>query len=435
MPAARQTPPAPDLPTSPRPPSADARIAQPLRRLAMVIGMTLSLASPAARAAETSAADGVGKPAGAPAARPAPPKPVPPKPASTRPDSARPGSTRPPSANTARAARPAATAGAAAAGTAAAAQAAPTDDLARQPAVRDFVKTMVEEHRFDEDELLAFFGKVRLVPEVLRLIAPPPPGFRRSWSGYRGRFVEPLRIRDGLRFWSAHEAVIARASERYGVPAEIIVAIIGVETIYGRVMGEFRVADALTTLALRDPRRASYFRDELTEFLLHTRDTRLDPLSVRGSYAGASGIPQFMPASIRRFAVDFDGDGAIDLRASPADAIGSVGRFLAEHGWRTGEPTHFRARIDDAARAQKLIDGGIEPRVRPPQLAEHGLASPDDIAPDMPLALIDLPDGDGPTIYRLGGPNFYVITRYNRSNFYAMAVIELAETLRAERRR
>jgi membrane-bound lytic murein transglycosylase B len=309
------------------------------------------------------------------------------------------------------------------------------EDLLRRPALQELVRTLVDEHRFDEAELRALFGKVRRVPEVLRLIAPPPPGFRRSWSAYRTRFIDPLRIREGVRFWGEHEATLARAQQRFGVPAEIIVAIIGVETIYGRVMGEFRVIDALTTLGLEDPRRAAYFRDELAEFLLHTREASIDPLSVRGSYAGATGIPQFMPASIRRFAVDFDGDGAIDLRRSSADAIGSVARFLAEHGWRTGEASHFEVEIDDAARAQALIDGGIEPRVRPGELASHGLRARGWIPSEMPLALIDLPDGDGPTRYLLGGPNFYVVTRYNRSNFYAMAVLELADTLRTSRAR
>ncbi len=196
-------------------------------------------------------------------------------------------------------------------------------------------------------------------------------------------------------------------------------------------MGDFRVIDALTTLAFEDPRRADYFRDELADFLLYTRDSKLDALALRGSFAGAIGIPQFMPGSIRRFAVDFDGDAVIDLRASPADAIGSVARFLAEHGWRSGEPTHFRASFEDAGKVAPLIDAGIEPRFKPSQMVEYGVTSPDDVPADMPLALIDLPNGDAPTVYVLGAPNFYVITRYNRSSFYAMAVIELANALKA----
>jgi len=198
-------------------------------------------------------------------------------------------------------------------------------------------------------------------------------------------------------------------------------------------MGEFRVIDALTTLAFEDPRRADFFRDELAAFLLHCRDNRADPLSMRSSYAGAIGIPQFMPSSIRRFAVDFDEDKRIDLRQSSADAIGSVARFLADHGWRAGEATHFRVAFDDIQRVQPLIDAGIEPRLTLDKLGAYGLASPDAVPPEMPLALIDLPNGDDPTVYLLGGPNFYVITRYNRSSFYAMAVIELAQRLKADR--
>lgn len=307
------------------------------------------------------------------------------------------------------------------------------DGVADRVPVRDFIKSMVDQHRFDEADLLGLFAQVRTSPDVLRLIAPPRSGFKRSWSVYRARFLDPVRIREGARFWRDNQAAIDRASARYGVPAEIIVSIIGVETVYGRMMGEFRVIDALTTLAFEDPRRADFFRDELAAFLLHCRDNRADPLSVRGSYAGAIGIPQFMPSSIRRFAVDFDEDKRIDLRQSSADAIGSVARFLAEHGWRAGEATHFRVAFDDIQRAQPLIDAGIEPRLTLDKLSAYGVGSPDAVPPEMPLALIDLPNGDDPTVYLLGGPNFYVITRYNRSSFYAMAVIELAQRLKADR--
>ncbi|MBU6272059.1 MAG: lytic murein transglycosylase B [Betaproteobacteria bacterium] len=361
-------------------------------------------------------------------------KPVADRPAGAKAPSSRKSPARPTAGAKAvkRAAAPAAVA-AGAGGAALAAASGPSP--VEMPALQAFIAEMVERHRFEEPALKALFSGVRLQPEVLRLIAPPPPGFRRSWSAYRARFIEPVRLREGARFWSEHEATLARATQRWGVPAEIIVAIIGVETIYGRVMGEYRVIDALTTLALQDPRRSAYFREELSEYLLHTRDAGIDPLSVRGSYAGAIGIPQFMPASIRRFAVDFDGNATIDLRASPVDAIGSVARFLAEHGWRGGEPTHFRVKVDDPARAQALIAGGIEPRIKPAQLPDHGLSSPDRIPEDMPLALVDLPEGEAAPVYWLGAPNFYVITRYNRSNFYAMAVIELAETLRSARAR
>ena len=309
----------------------------------------------------------------------------------------------------------------------------PAIDYAKRTDVREFIGQMVERHAFEEPALERLFSQVRYVPDVLRLIAPPPPGFKRSWEVYRTRFLDPLRVREGLRFWRENAEAVTRASQTYGVPGEILVSIIGVETIYGRITGEFRVMDSLSTLAFDYPRRAAYFREELEQLLLYARDAALDPFALRGSFAGAIGLPQFMPGSIRRFAVDFDGDGRLDLRTSPADAIGSVGRFLAEHGWVKDGPTHFDARIADAARIASLVAAGIEPRFTIEQLRESGVDSPSAVPAELKLALIDLPNGDKPPSYSLGAPNFYVITRYNRSSFYAMAVIELATVLRESR--
>lgn len=341
----------------------------------------------------------------------------------------------PPAAKAAGRSRAAATASKTAvrahAGTAAAPQAA--GSFADRPEVAAFVREMSERHGFDERRLSDAFARVHRNDAVLRLIAPPAPGFKRSWEAYRNRFLDPLRIREGLRFWQEHEAALRRAHEAWRVPPEIVVAIIGVETIYGRITGDFRVLEALATLAFDYPRRADFFRSELEQFLLHARDQGHDPLATRGSFAGAIGLPQFMPGSIRRYATDFDGDGRIDLAASPVDAIGSVARFLAEHGWVGGEPTHFDATIADASRLAPLIEAGIEPRFTAAQLAEHGVGSPQAVPPEMLLALIDLPNADKPASYYLGPRNFYVITRYNRSSFYAMAVIELSRVLAAER--
>lgn len=295
--------------------------------------------------------------------------------------------------------------------------------------VRDFISSMADRHGFDPAALNETFAKVRRSPEVLRLIAPPPAGFRKSWDAYRTRFLDPLRINEGVRFWQEHEAALERAREAWGVPPEFVVAIIGVETIYGRITGNFRVVDALATLAFDYPRRAPFFREELEHYLLLARDQRFDPLQPRGSYAGAIGLPQFMPGSIRRHATDFDGDGRIDLATSPVDAIGSVARFLSRHGWVPGEPTHFEATIADPHRLGPLIDSGIEPQWTIDELAQWGVGSTGPIGPDVRLALIDLPNGDRPPSYVLGARNFHVITRYNRSSFYAMAVIELARAL------
>jgi len=292
-----------------------------------------------------------------------------------------------------------------------------------------FIVDMVARHGFVPSELEAMFAGVRRDDSVLRLIAPPPRDFRKSWRSYRARFLDPVRIREGVRFWAENESWLALASARYGVPAEIIVAILGVETMYGRITGDVRVVDALTTLAFDYPRRADYFRSELEQFVLYVRDERLDAFSLRGSFAGAIGLPQFMPGSIRRYAVDLDGDGHVDLRSNPADAIGSVANFLAAHGWRSGEPVVFRARYGSESRLSPLVEAGIRPQFTIGQLADYGIASPEPISPDQPLALIDLPNGDDTTSYFLGATNFYVITRYNRSSFYAMAVHDLARAL------
>jgi len=309
----------------------------------------------------------------------------------------------------------------------------PTADYTQREDVQAFIAATAARHGFEPGALRQLLAQARHEAAVLRLIAPPAATFKRSWAAYRQRFLDRTRITGGLAFWQEQEAALERATERFGVPPEIVVAIIGVETVYGRITGNFRVLDALVTLGFDDPRRPAYFRAELEQFLLWTRESGIDPQSVRGSYAGAIGLPQFMPASIRRFAVDFDGDGVIDLRSSASDAVGSVASFLAAHGWQPGAPTHFRAQVQDEARLATLIDAGIEPRFTATELAFHGVVALPAAPADLPLAFIDLPNGDDAPSYFLGAQNFYVITRYNRSSFYAMAVLELAQALRAGR--
>lgn len=306
-------------------------------------------------------------------------------------------------------------------------------DYTTRADVREFVRDMVARHGFNQAELLQWFSQVRYQARVVSLMTPAPPGTKRSWAAYRSRVMDPIRVEAGLNFWRDNLDAIRRANERYGVPPEIIVSIIGIETMYGRYTGNFRVLDTLTTLAFDYPRRAEFFRSELEQFLLLVRDQRLDPLGPRGSYAGAIGVPQFMPGSIRRHAVDFDGDGRIDLMRNVGDAIGSVASFLVNHGWKTGEPTHFSARLADESKVAPLIEAGIEPKFTIAQLKAYGVTSPQQVPGTMPLALIDLPNADDPTSYYLGAPNFYVITRYNRSSFYAMAVIDLAAELKHSR--
>jgi membrane-bound lytic murein transglycosylase B len=300
-----------------------------------------------------------------------------------------------------------------------------------------FINDMVEKHQFIAEELKTLFSKAHYLDYVPRLMNPAPPGFKRSWAVYRARFTDALRVREGIKFWNTHAKTVKEASEKYGVPEEIIIGIIGVETIYGRITGDVRVIDALSTLTFDYPRRAEYFRGELENYLLFARENKFDLFEVRGSFAGAIGIPQFMPGSIRRYATDFNGDGVIDLRNSPEDAIGSVAKFLADHGWERGAPTHFAASLikqedqNQSAEIANLIAAGLTPKFTKSEIEIAGFSATSSPSGDRKYALIDLPNGDNPTSYYLGPQNFFVITRYNRSSFYAMAVIELGQVIKA----
>jgi membrane-bound lytic murein transglycosylase B len=298
------------------------------------------------------------------------------------------------------------------------------------PQVQAFILGMHEQHGFDIAQLTRQFAAIRPNASVLRAIRPPAfPEKQRSWERYRERFVNEQRIGSGLSFWRQHAASLLRAEAIYGVPPEIIVAIIGVETVYGQNMGSFRVLEALASLAFRYPPRADFFRGELEQFLLLARENGSSPLDIKGSYAGAMGIPQFMPSSQRRYAVDFDGDDRIDLRQSSSDAIGSVARFLQQHGWQRGSPVAVPARV--RGDAEGLLAAGIRPSQTVAEMSVQGVIAAAD--GQLPAALIDLVTPDAATEYWLGFDNFYVITRYNRSSFYAMAVFQLAEALRAGR--
>ena len=296
--------------------------------------------------------------------------------------------------------------------------------------VKAFISEVVQRHGFVESELVTLFSRVKRNESVLQAILPPPG--ERSWDDYRARFVNPRRLAGGLAFWTAHRRSLERAEREYGVPPEYVVAIIGVETFYGRNTGRWRVADALTTLAFDYPPRAEFFRGELEQFLLLARELGVDVFSLRGSYAGAIGIPQFMPGSYRRFAVDFDGDGVANLRLSAADAIGSVANFLVKHGWKRGEMVHLPARVTgDAHRA--LVEAGIEPKTPLSELKRYGVETRTDLALETPVALIELESPGSASEYRLGLRNFYVLTRYNRSALYASAVYDLAQEIKAKR--
>ena len=303
---------------------------------------------------------------------------------------------------------------------------------ANRPDVHDFIREMVERNGFVEKEMRFLFSRARRQQAVLKAIAPPKDAPLRSWQVYRARFVNDLRIAGGAAFWKANSAALERAAREHGVPEEIIVAIIGVETLYGRHSGGFRVIDALTTLAFDYPPRAAFFRAELEQYLLFTRDQEFDVFSVRGSYAGAIGIPQFMPGSYRRYAVDFDGDGVIDLLSNPADAIGSVANFLRMHGWKRGELIALPAHVTGAAH-RSMLEAGIEPGIPVGELRQYGVETRTGLALDTPVALIDLETPGAPIEYRLGLRNFYVLTRYNRASFYAAAVMDLGAAIKSAR--
>ncbi len=302
--------------------------------------------------------------------------------------------------------------------------------FAGNPKVRAFIREMHDKHGFDSRRLAQRFALTKPLPAVIKAILPPvDPGIR-SWTAYRARYVDAKRIALGAVFWQEQHAALADASERFGVPEEIIVAIIGVETLYGRVRGHFGTFAALSTLAFGYPPRAALFRQELEELLLLARETHRDPLWFKGSYAGALGLPQFLPSSVRRYAVSARRYGPIDLAANPADAISSVANFLAVHGWEKDAPVSAAATVSGDKFAE-LIDEGIAPQKTPGEMASYGVAAVD--APELPAALVELATPQQATEYRIGYRNFYVLTRYNRSSFYAMAVYDLAQALRQTR--
>ncbi|HEV2976141.1 MAG TPA: lytic murein transglycosylase B [Casimicrobiaceae bacterium] len=319
------------------------------------------------------------------------------------------------------------------AGVALAAPAAAEGDYARRPEVRAFIAELAADEGFDAGALRRLFAQARYLPKVIAAMSRPvvsPP----KWYEYAPRFLDPERVDAGLAYWREHATAFSRAEDEFGVPQEVIVAILGVETYYGQNLGSYPVFDSLTTLAFDYPRRAEFFKSELKEFLLWTREQGIPPLVPKGSYAGAIGPAQFMPGSIRAYGLDFNGDGGIDLAGDADDAIGSVAQFLSRHGWVRGQPVMEPARIDakdPEAGVLGAFDEGITDR-RP--LADWvregvtGFAIPGDLAPDA-VGLLMLEEADAPS-YWLVFNNWYVLTRYNRSRLYAAAVWELAQALK-----
>jgi membrane-bound lytic murein transglycosylase B len=303
-------------------------------------------------------------------------------------------------------------------------------DYLSRPDVRSFIESVSEEHGIESADLERILGAIRYTPAAVRLIGPEPssaPSPARSYTRYRAKFLTPELISAGSRFWSQHSEDLARAEEEFGVPAEVILGILGVETSYGRNTGTFRAIDALATIAFDGVRRQDYFRDELKELLLLARDTGIDPLAIKGSYAGALGLPQFMPSSYRRYAVDYDGDGAIDLSGSPSDAIGSIASYMKAFGWVEGEPPTAPVRLAPDTAAD-LVSGLA--RVHDVlEVQGKGVVFSGREPPAGPCSIFELPTPGKPSKFVAGFTNFEVVTRYNRSTFYAAAVLELGEAI------
>lgn len=299
--------------------------------------------------------------------------------------------------------------------------------LGRRADVQAFIRGMAARHKFDPARLQAAFGRAYAKPDIIA--AMDRPAEAKPWFAYRTIFINSKRIQGGVEFWRTHRAALARAEQVFGVPPEYVVAIIGVETQYGGNMGKYRVLEALSTLAFNYPRRADYFRKELENFLLLTRAEGIDPLAPRGSYAGAMGYGQFMPSSFRSYAVDFDGDGHRDLWRNPRDAIGSVANYFAKHGWRAGQPVAAPARVDGSSYPALVSRKVSQPKYSVASLQSRGVFAQTPVSDSRAALLLELQGQEGPE-YWLGFDNFYVITRYNSSQLYAMAVHQLAQEIR-----
>ena len=297
-----------------------------------------------------------------------------------------------------------------------------------------FADDMAERRNLDRDWVRHAIGQARNLPVVAKFITPPPVGTVKNWRVYRSRFIDAVRIQAGVKFWQAHRDTLERAEKEYGVPAEIIVGIIGVETIYGQQVGTFRVIDALATLTFDFPAahpraaaRREFFQSELEQFLSLTSRMGEDPLAWRGSFAGAMGLPQFMPSSWVKYAVDFDGDGKVDLFTSPADVIGSVANYFKAFNWQPGMPTHYPVSFD---KTRLDLDALLAPDILPTFsqesfAAKGAVLEGEALEHKGPLALVELQNAGAEPTFVAGTDNFYAITRYNWSSYYAMAVIDL----------
>jgi len=298
-------------------------------------------------------------------------------------------------------------------------------EYGEHPAARAFAAAMAEKHGFERSALQRLFAQVHYQDAIVKAMERPAERVK-PWYEYRQIFLTERRIREGVEFWRDHRSTLERAQRDYGVDPGVVVAIIGVETFYGRITGSFRVVDALATLAFDYPKRSAFFTRELEHYLLLAREQGLDPLALKGSYAGAMGYGQFIPSSYRTYAVDYDGDGIADIWNNPVDAIASVANYFARHGWRQGAPVAVPA-VAGEPRDTSSVNALVKPAWSLEELSAMGYrpAQPIPEAPALPLQL-EGAEGDE---YWLAFDNFYVITRYNHSHRYAMAVYQLSQAI------
>lgn len=300
-----------------------------------------------------------------------------------------------------------------------------TSSLSNTKPVNEFIRTMASNHQFDKNELDELFQSAEIKDDILKKMAAPAEGL--PWHRYRKIFMTEARINGGVKFWQENAAALAGAEQRYGVPAEIIVAIIGVETLYGQRTGNYRVLDALATLAFAYPPRSPFFRSELENFLLLCREEQLNPLDPTGSYAGAMGIPQFMPSSFRAYSVDFDNDGRRDIWHNNADVIASIANYFVQHHWQTGQAV--AAPITATGTTYKTaLNDNLKPNLRLATLESLNLKISVPLALDTKVKILELKQEQGEELWAVLD-NFYCLTRYNHSPLYAMAVYQLSQSI------
>lgn len=297
--------------------------------------------------------------------------------------------------------------------------------------VSDFIRHMVTTHGFEPHTLKILFTKTKVNKSILKTIQSPYEA--KPWHEYRHLFVTQSRIRRGVEFWQNNNTILSETFSKYGVPAELIVAIIGVETQYGGYTGSYQVLDALFTLAFNYSKRSKFFRSELEHFLLLCREERIEPTAPKGSYAGAMGIPQFMPSSFRHYAVDNDNDNQRDIWNNYSDAIASVANYFVRHGWKRGEPIIFSSAVK-GSQYKAIAENGLAPNYTGDQLRRYNIRIPNSMDSQIKARLFEFEEPKGYS-YWLGLHNFYVITRYNHSAHYAMAVYQLAQAIVEQRNR